>query len=386
MALSMDGCDARLRKLWQALPEWVEWAVISSPDHLAYFCNFFADRFSFTSESFCGVLILERGGNRCLVTDRAAKAAASRAFTDDLRCPVWYDGSRSVIERRAHLVETAIAQLADRHCRHLAIEFSSCPAAIVSYLRTTGDEPNLYNLEPIVRELRRTKMSDEVAVLRQSARAAEAGHQAALREIAPGMTELEAFAVIQQAVVAQAGRLVPLYGDFVAGQRTQSGGGPPTTNQIKLADLFILDFSVVIDEYRCDFANSFTVGARPTPEQLELYEACCEAMAAGERLLRPDTPCAGVDAAVRASFSKRGCEGNFTHHSGHGVGLAHPEPPYIVRHSTDVLREGDVVTLEPGLYVEGLGGVRYERNYLITGSGFEVLSNHALTPFATGYE
>lgn len=68
----------------------------------------------------------------------------------------------------------------------------------------------------------------------------------------------------------------------------------------------------------------------------------------------------------------------FGHHAGHGIGLAHPEPPVLVRDSTDTLLAGDVVTLEPGLYVPGVGGIRIEHNYLITETGYERLSQHVI--------
>ena len=70
----------------------------------------------------------------------------------------------------------------------------------------------------------------------------------------------------------------------------------------------------------------------------------------------------------------------FPHHAGHGLGLTHPEAPFIVRHANESLLAGDVVTLEPGLYVEGVGGIRIEHNYLITDSGYERLSNHVIAP------
>ena len=69
---------------------------------------------------------------------------------------------------------------------------------------------------------------------------------------------------------------------------------------------------------------------------------------------------------------------SFPHHAGHGLGLTHPEAPYIVRHATETLLAGDVVTLEPGLYVPGIGGIRIEHNYLITDKGYERLSNHTI--------
>ena len=97
---------------------------------------------------------------------------------------------------------------------------------------------------------------------------------------------------------------------------------------------------------------------------------------AGQVSLRPGTPARDVDAAVRGHFASLGLDQYFPTHSGHGLGLGHPEPPYFVPDSSDTLEAGDVVALEPGLYVEGVGGMRYERNYLITPNGPETLSNH----------
>jgi Xaa-Pro aminopeptidase len=102
------------------------------------------------------------------------------------------------------------------------------------------------------------------------------------------------------------------------------------------------------------------------------------ALRVGEGLLKPGTAARDVDTAVRGHFAALGLDQHFTSHSGHGLGLGHPEPPYFVPESTDNLLAGDVVALEPGLYIEGLGGMRFERNYVITPGGFETLANHEL--------
>ncbi len=135
---------------------------------------------------------------------------------------------------------------------------------------------------------------------------------------------------------------------------------------------------MVVGGYRCDFANTFAVGGKPTSAHRDLFEACKGAMQAGEANLKPGMPAKDVDAAVRGDFASLKLDQYFPHHTGHGIGLGHPEPPYFVPESSDVLEAGDVVTIEPGLYVENVGGMRFERNYLITPTGFEVLSNHEI--------
>jgi Xaa-Pro aminopeptidase len=146
---------------------------------------------------------------------------------------------------------------------------------------------------------------------------------------------------------------------------------------IQPGDLFLADFSVVVDGYRGDIATTWAVGgAGPTAEQKRLEEAVLAALTAGERLLRPDAACREIDMAIHREMAARGLGDFFTSHSGHGLGLGHPEPPYITSESGDLLMRGDVVTLEPSLFVPGVGGLRFEHNYLITEDGAERLTTH----------
>jgi Xaa-Pro aminopeptidase len=170
-----------------------------------------------------------------------------------------------------------------------------------------------------------------------------------------------------------------LYGDFASGPRCETEkGGPPTSRRIEPGDLLLLDFSVVVSGYRGDFTNTFAVGQGPTARQRELFEACLGALHAGEASLKPGASGRAVDSAVRGFFGSLKLAHAFTSHSGHGLGLGHPEPPYFVPASDDSLVIGDVVALEPGLYIQGEGGMRIERNYLITSDGFQTLSHHEI--------
>jgi Xaa-Pro aminopeptidase len=193
------------------------------------------------------------------------------------------------------------------------------------------------------------------------------------------MSELDIYLIVQNAAMTELGEQAIVYGDFASGPRCATEkGGPPTARTIEAGDLLLVDFSVIVGGYRGDFTNTFAVGGGPTARQRELFEACEGALRAGERTLKPGAAARSVDAAVRSHFAALSLNRYFTSHSGHGLGLGHPEPPYFVPESTDTLEIGDVVALEPGLYVEGIGGMRYERNYLITPDGFETLSNHEI--------
>jgi Xaa-Pro aminopeptidase len=192
------------------------------------------------------------------------------------------------------------------------------------------------------------------------------------------MTELDVYAGVCGACCAAAGMPVIVYGDFAVSPGPTRRGGPPTARVLQSGDMLILDFSVVVHGYRGDFTNTLVVGGKPTAAQRTLYDSCRAAMLAGENMLRAGTPCQDVYDATRQAFAERGQAEHFPHHAGHGLGLSHPEAPFIVRHSTETLLPGDVVTLEPGLYVPGVGGIRIEHNYLITDAGFKQLSQHVI--------
>jgi Xaa-Pro aminopeptidase len=263
--------------------------------------------------------------------------------------------------------------------KRIGVELASVPAGVVEGLRSKRPGLEVVDLAPVIRPLRRAKDPDEIDVLLRSMRAGEKGQAAALEQIRPGMTEMDAYRIVQNAAMGELGEPAIVYGDFASGPRCEvEKGGSPTSRRIEAGDLLLLDYSVVVSGYRGDFTNTFAVGGGPTSRQQELFTACLGALGAGEASLKPGVPARDVDAAVRGHFESLKLAHAFTSHSGHGLGLGHPEPPYFVPKSDDTLAIGDVVALEPGLYIPGAGGMRYERNYLITPDGYQTLSHHEI--------
>jgi Xaa-Pro aminopeptidase len=378
MALSALGCASRRERLWKSLPAPCDFLIVGDPGHLVYFVDYTPSPFVFRTVESGAVLLLEPD-RATLVADDMLRPFLDRAFADEVIAPIWYDGKHAAGHRRVQLVESVLDRIAKMNGTRVGIELASVPAGVLEGLRWARPGIEVVDIGPIIRPLRRAKDTDEIEVLRRSMRAGEAGLAAALLQVKPGMTELDAYHIVQNAAICALGAQAIVYGDFVSGPRCEiERGGPPTARTIELGDLLLLDFSVVVDGYRGDFTNTFTVGAKPTPRQRDLFEACLEALRAGEAQLRAGALARNVDVAVRGYFDSLGLGGAFPSHSGHGLGLGHPEPPYLVPESDEVLQAGDVVALEPGLYVEGTGGMRYERNYLVTVDGFETLSNHEL--------
>jgi Xaa-Pro dipeptidase len=356
--LTADGCRARVSRLLAAQPAGP--LLLGDPLHLRYFANCYIDPFSLGAD-FGGFLKIDPDGKTTLYHDHRAPKSVEAAFADQ-RVPVkWYDG-QSPGQGPRRMILRDVVELAGTGGRiHDAV---NDPAA-----------PKLYD---VIATMRRAKDPDEIELLKRCMTVTNAGHAWSRANVQPGMTEMDVYAGILAECTKAAGHPVVVYGDFAVSPGSAKRGGMATTHVIQPGETLILDFSVVIQGYRSDFTNTLVVGAEATDEQRKLFDHCVAALAAGETVLKAGTPCQAVYDAVRGVFVAAGMEKAFPHHAGHGLGLSHPEPPYLVAHSTESLVAGDVVTLEPGLYVDGVGGVRVEHNYLVTAGGFERLSGHEI--------
>jgi Xaa-Pro aminopeptidase len=360
--LTAEGCRQRRQRFWEALdpkPD-SDHVRLADPIHLMYLANFHVDPFSLGA-GFGGYLIVRRDGQAKLLHDDRLPADVADAHVEERASAKWYDGKSP-----------------GRGPRQLALLQEVNPAHTGLRIHDRPGDPFAATAIGALAKMRRQKDPDEVNLLRRCMRAGEAGQAWARANLRPGMTELEVYCGVNTACIRAAGRAVIVYGDFAVCPGPQRRGGPPTDRVIEPGDMIILDFSVVIAGYRSDFTNTLVVGKEPNIDQKRMYDLCCKAMAAGERELRAGGSCRTVYSAVRDVYDRAGVGEHFPHHAGHGLGLTHPEAPFFVREAIETLLAGDVVTLEPGLYIPGQGGIRIEHNYLVTEKGFDRLSNHGI--------
>lgn len=361
--LTAEGCRNRRERLWAELdpPPDSDHLRLSDPIHLAWLAGYSVDPFSLGA-GFGGYLLLRKDGQAKLLHDnRIPKWSVDAAHVEEKVSVPWYDG-----------------QSPGRGPRQLAALGTVNPSHAGLRLHDRPGDPYAATVIHTVANLRRRKDADEVAQLKRCMRATEAGHAWARANVKPGLSELDVYCGISTACIQAARRAAIVYGDFAVSPGPERRGGPPTERVLEAGDMIILDYSVVLDGYRSDFTNTLVVGQEPRADQQRLYDLCVKAMTAGEKELRAGRECLTVYEAVRDVFDREGVAEAFPHHAGHGLGLTHPEAPYFVRTANESLLAGDVVTLEPGLYVAGVGGIRIEHNYLITDGGFERLSNHTI--------
>jgi Xaa-Pro aminopeptidase len=360
--LTAEGCRRRRERLWAKLdpPPETDYLLLCDPIHLVYFANYWVDPISLGAW-FPGYLMVRKDGHAKLLCDNRAPRSTLLAHIEERRAIPWYDGISPANGPRQ------LAILAEVNPMRAGLRIHDRPGDLLAS-----------QLIHTVADMRRQKDPDEIAMLRTCMRVSEAGHSWARANVKPGMTELDVYAGVYGACVKAARMPVIVYGDFAVSPGPERRGGAPTDRVLAAGDMMIFDFSVVIQGYRSDFTNTLVVGGKPTADQERLYYLCMDAMAAGEKQLRAEASCASVYQAVRGVFEKAGVAEHFPHHAGHGLGITHPEDPYLVKAANQNLLTGDVVTLEPGLYITGIGGIRIEHNYLITPTGFERLSNHAI--------
>lgn len=380
--LTKDGCTQRVANFWNRVPGEFSWALIGDPRHVQYFCDFRPNPISFSADQK-SLLLLERDGGTTLLADNFTRrtAIADPHVSREIVVP-WYTHKKSVINRD-HALAIALDEVAEVWSGGAGlVEGEGVCFALADHLRphmrTDFDvEGTPLSVGSLIRDLRRCKLPDEVALLKTCMRAGNAGHAAAFRAAAAGRSELDVYLAIQEACQREVGSAAIVYGDFRAtSAERHKAGGLPSDKVLQDGDLLILDFSVIVDGYRSDFTNTIAIGT-PGDAQVKQFEACEAALSAAAAVLKAVVSGADVYEAASAQFLERGYP-PLAHHCGHGLGMEHPEPPILVPESSDVLRSGDVVTIEPGLYVEGVGGMRFEHNYLITDSGAEQLSGHRI--------
>lgn len=228
--------------------------------------------------------------------------------------------------------------------------------------------------DPLISAMRLIKSPAEARAIRRSACINDEVLAAVLDSIEGGETELE----IARRIRHEADRLGAerLSFDSIVGAGAMSSRPhyEPRERPIAPGDLLLIDMGLVVDSYCSDMTRVAAVGKRPKPRLLKAYEALLEAQEAALKAVEPGVPCSDIDRIARESLKKRRLDKYFTHGLGHGVGLDIHEAPTLNPRSKEVLRAGMVITIEPGVYLPGQGGIRIEDLVLVTRGGHEVLS------------
>ncbi len=220
--------------------------------------------------------------------------------------------------------------------------------------------------------MRRVKEPAEVDLIREACTISCRALEDVLPRLHPGMTEREAQLMLDYRMLELGADGLAFSTIAAAGEHGSLPHAVPSDRVILPGEMLTLDFGARKGGYDADMTRTVSFGD-PSPEMRKIYETVLEAQTACEKMLRPGICCRDVDAYARKIIDGAGYAGRFGHGLGHGVGIDIHEEPRLSYACGDPLEAGHIVTVEPGIYVPGLGGVRIEDTCVITEDGFESL-------------
>lgn len=256
----------------------------------------------------------------------------------------------------------------------IGIEATSMTVATYSSLSEKLSPLELIPKSGLVEELRQIKDPDEIEELRQAVRQAEQGYQLMRSLLLPEMTERQAAHELEHAM-RRFGALKCAFEPIIAvGDRSALPHASTGLRRFDQSPFVLCDWGAVSAKgYHSDLTRVWATGKVP-PKLHRIYGVVLNAQQAAIAAIRPGVACQEIDAVARKIIDQAGYAKYFGHGLGHGIGLDIHEGPRLSPISTDELKPGMVVTVEPGIYLPGLGGVRIEDDVLVTRDGCEVLT------------
>lgn len=239
---------------------------------------------------------------------------------------------------------------------------------------TNRESPALVPVEEWIEELRMVKSASEIAAIRKACGIADETFERMLQEVRPGVTERELAARLDLELAAS-GADGPSFETIVAfGERSALPHARPGARELRRGDIVLFDFGAVADGYVSDLTR--TVACGPPPAEMgDIYTLVLDAQTAASGGMRGGMTGLEADRLAREVIEAAGHGPRFGHSLGHGIGLEVHEAPRLGRKSEDRLEAGMTVTIEPGVYLEGVGGVRIEDDALVGDTGVELLTS-----------
>lgn len=266
-----------------------------------------------------------------------------------------------------------LAELIGGGCRSVGIEYNNIGLKTYLYLKKMIPDSEFSDITGELEQKRLIKRPDEICALRHAADVAVAAMEHAKNCLEPGMTEIQCAAEIQSYMLFHGSEGVPFTMKALSGENSAVITRVPGKKVIREGEFILLDFGAKVDGYSSDWTRTFAVGTE-TKEMEMLHETVFQMERTLISCIRPGLPlaCLVEEAEKLAGRSPYGKY--YNPHLGHSVGITSHEWPIIEPGVQGELKENMVITIEPGIYVPGIGGVRIEDEILVTGAGYEIIT------------
>lgn len=274
----------------------------------------------------------------------------------------------SVIMRKGAMGDELARVLADLQHDRIGFQADVMPVNMRDRLAKTVGAKRLAPTTGIIEQLRRVKDESEIKLIRKAISIQQDALEALLPQLKTGLSEFEVAAILEFEM-RRRGADGPSF-ETIAAARANSSKPHARPGKTKLAvgKPLLIDWGARYHSYCSDMTRVFSFSKWP-PLLKDAYNIVLDAFNAGVDAIRPGAHCRDVDAAARAVIDKSGFGDRFVHSLGHAIGLDVHETPRLSKQSDDILEPGNVVTVEPGIYLAGIGGIRLEDDILVTPNG-----------------
>lgn len=255
------------------------------------------------------------------------------------------------------------------------VGFESAHLSYQSYLKIRQKvKGDLVAIEDAVERFRRVKDEDEIEKIENAVKIADQTFEEIIGEIHPGSTEVEIAGRLDYMLRMKSGE-IPAFDTIVAsGEHASLPHARPGFRRIADGDMVKMDFGAIWDGYRSDLTRTVVLG-KASEKIRQIYQIVLEANQAAIAGIRSGLKASEIDSLARSIIERAGYGENFGHSLGHGVGLDVHESPRLSAKNDQYLEAGNVVTIEPGIYIPGWGGIRIEDIVVVTENGCRVLTS-----------
>lgn len=334
--------------------------LITDPKHVYYLTGFLSN----PHERFLGV-ILQPGNDPFMMVPALDETVARESST--IREIITHQDT----DNPYHLLK----QRMKGPLGTIGLEKEYMTLAVFEQLQSSLSFARYLDVGPWLRDLRVRKCEDEVAKIRHAVDLIEQVLGNTVPHITEGVTENELVAEVEYQI-RKLGADGPSFDSMVlSGEKTALPHGVPGTRKLQQGDLVMFDIGVYANGYASDITRTFALG-EPSTECKKIYDIVLAANEAAIKAVKPGVTFASIDKAARDVIEQAGYGQYFIHRLGHGLGIDVHEFPSVHSNNEVLLTEGNVFTIEPGIYVPGVGGVRIEDDVLVTKDGVEVLTSY----------